>query len=101
MTNSEEEKILAGKNEYLTGEHDKFIHSFEKHEDEIDMSDLNQIIQRGNSKRDLKEIHLVSYLVKQITNDCALVPKKAFYIDYNNNMRPEESFRSERESCFT
>ena len=100
LITAEEENILVGRNEYLTGEHDKFIHSFEKPEEEIDMSDLNQIIQRGNRKRDLKEIHFVSYLVKHITNDSALVPKNAFYLDFNNNLRPEENFRSEREFSF-
>lgn len=96
-----EERILAEKNEYLTGEHDKFIHTFAQTEEELDLNDLNHVISRGNKKRDLKEIHLVSYLVKKITEDSAIVPKKAFTLDFNNNLRIDENFASDRETCFS
>jgi len=54
---------------------------------------FDKIIAKGNQKRDLKEIHLVSFLSWKITQENALFPKKAFYVNFNNKITLEENFR--------
>ena len=89
----EERLILANNNGYLTGEHDKLVHLFEENEEFLDLNDFDQIVQRGNKKGNLKEIHLVSYLVNKITEESAVFPRNAFFLNFNNNLDFERNFR--------
>jgi len=60
---------------------------------DLRMKTFDKIIAKGNQKRDLKEIHLVSFLSWKITQENALFPKKAFYVNFNNKITLEENFR--------
>lgn len=64
------------------------------------MNDLTSVIKKGNQKKDLREIHLVGFLVRKITEDSAVIPKSSFYLDFNNNIRLERNFKLKREHAF-
>ncbi len=96
-----DKEILSSKNGYLSGEHDKLVHSFEKTDDYFDPNDFESIIKKGNQKQNLKEIHRVSFLVEQITKEGAVFPKEAFFIDFNNNLDFERNFRMTRDQAYS
>lgn len=97
ILNEEDKKILSNKNEYLTGEHDKFVHIFEDNEEFFDFNDFEKIKEKGNKRGNLKEIHLVSYLVNKITEESAVFPKKSFFLNFNDNLDLERNFRFTKE----
>ena len=82
---AEDEEILSANNQYLTGEHDRLVYSYADKQSAYDTSDLDKVIEAGNKKTNLKEIHLLAHLVSAITSESALIPKKSFFINYNDN----------------
>lgn len=85
MISAEDTRVLSGNNQYLTGEHDRLIYSYEDKQVAFDTSDLTKVIEAGNRKTNLKEIHLLTYLVNTITTEAALIPKNSFFVNYNDN----------------
>lgn len=85
MITVEDEDVLRNNNQYLTGEHDRLIHSYADRQTAFDTSDLDKVVQAGNKKTNLKEIHLLAYIIGAITAESALVPQNSFYINYNDN----------------
>jgi len=96
---AEDERILCRNSQYLTGEHDRLIHNYSDKQVAYDTSDLNKIIEAGNKKTNLKEVHLLTYLIKAITFESAVIPRKSFFIDYNDNFDFDDHYSIRREDC--
>ena len=84
--------ILAAQRDYLTGEHDKIIKKFRNTNDYLENTNLAEIVQRGNQKTSLREIHRVAYLVQTITREALLVPEGAFSLNYAESLVPTPNF---------
>lgn len=94
---AEDAIVLRTNFQYLTGEHDRLVYSYEDKQVAYDTSDLDKIIEMGNKKPNLKEIHLLTYLVNVITSESALIPKNSFFIDYNDHFVFDEKAYMERD----
>lgn len=90
---SQDSLLLAGNNAYLSGEHDKIIHRFNTQPLPAGPSDPKSLKSAAQQKQFLKEIHLVSHLVRKITAGAAIVPYEAFSLDFNDSPRVNPRFK--------
>lgn len=88
----EDTPVLAAQRDYLTGEHDKIIQKLRSTNDFLENTNLKEIVQRGNQRSSLREIHRVAYLVQTITAESLLVPKRAFSLNYADNLTLNSDF---------
>lgn len=97
--NKEDEQILSKNNEYLTGEHDRLIYNHNHQQVHFDTADLDKIVENGEKKKNLKEVHLLKYLISKITEESALIPKNGFFVNYDDKFEFDQECLIEKEKC--
>lgn len=66
---------LQGVNTYFTGDHHRIIlKNQESHDDHFDHNDDLAVIQKGNKVSHITELDRLSYVVRHIDQECAIVP---------------------------